>query len=199
MPPGWRIHRRCSPSRSRRNRNQAVVPGREQSERTRNLEFPRCAIAHLRSGPSDDPGMTLSPRAHQRQGLVALEQIEQAAQGTAARARQFWILLHDAERLVAGLRDELAVYLGSRDPIAGKATLPDAQHITFTAQLQILLGDAKSVRRFPDHAQPCFRDFAKRLLVKQKTRRGLRAAANSPTQLMQLRKPESLGILDHHD
>ncbi len=28
--------------------------------RTRNLEIPRCAIAHLRSGPSDHPGMTQS-------------------------------------------------------------------------------------------------------------------------------------------
>src|SRR5665647_1957138 len=27
--------------------------------RTRNLEIPQCAIAHLRSGPSDHPGMTL--------------------------------------------------------------------------------------------------------------------------------------------
>jgi hypothetical protein len=27
--------------------------------RTRNLEIPRCAIAHLRSGPSDHPGMTI--------------------------------------------------------------------------------------------------------------------------------------------
>src|ERR1700738_4601225 len=29
--------------------------------RTRNLEIPRCAIAHLRSGPSDHPGMTELP------------------------------------------------------------------------------------------------------------------------------------------
>src|ERR1700675_3405187 len=35
----------------------AVVPGRARA-RTRNLEIPRCAIAHLRSGPSDHPGMT---------------------------------------------------------------------------------------------------------------------------------------------
>ena len=27
--------------------------------RTRNLEIPQCAIAHLRSGPSDHPGMTI--------------------------------------------------------------------------------------------------------------------------------------------
>src|ERR1017187_10220900 len=34
-----------------------------------NLEIPRCAIAHLRSGPSDHPGMTIdfaSPRNHDR-------------------------------------------------------------------------------------------------------------------------------------
>src|ERR1700732_996558 len=37
---------------------QPVIPGRERSERARNLEIPRCAIAHLRSGPSDHPGMT---------------------------------------------------------------------------------------------------------------------------------------------
>jgi hypothetical protein len=30
----------------------------DAKRRTRNLEIPRCAIAHLRSGPSDHPGMT---------------------------------------------------------------------------------------------------------------------------------------------
>src|SRR5258708_40312401 len=30
----------------------------DAEHRTRNLEIPRCAIAHLRSGPSDHPGMT---------------------------------------------------------------------------------------------------------------------------------------------
>src|SRR5712691_1832221 len=34
-----------------------VIPGRALA-RTRNLEIPQCAIAHLRSGPSDHPGMT---------------------------------------------------------------------------------------------------------------------------------------------
>ena len=37
---------------------EGVIPGRERSDRTRNLEIPRCAIAHLWSGPSDHPGMT---------------------------------------------------------------------------------------------------------------------------------------------
>src|SRR5215468_8075250 len=30
----------------------------DAKHRTRNLEIPRCAIAHLRSGPSDHSGMT---------------------------------------------------------------------------------------------------------------------------------------------
>jgi len=30
----------------------------DAKHRTRNLEIPRCAIAHLRSGPADHPGMT---------------------------------------------------------------------------------------------------------------------------------------------
>jgi hypothetical protein len=30
----------------------------DAKHRARNLEIPRCAIAHLRSGPSDHPGMT---------------------------------------------------------------------------------------------------------------------------------------------
>jgi len=30
----------------------------DAQHRTRNLELPRCAIAHLRSGPADHPGMT---------------------------------------------------------------------------------------------------------------------------------------------
>src|SRR6202795_3232261 len=30
----------------------------DAKRRTRNLEIPRCAIAHLRSGPADHPGMT---------------------------------------------------------------------------------------------------------------------------------------------
>ena len=38
-----------------------VIPGRAPA-RTRNLEIPRCAIAHLRFGASHRPGMTVSGR-----------------------------------------------------------------------------------------------------------------------------------------
>src|SRR6266446_3972920 len=39
----------------------------DAKHRTRNLEIPRCAIAHLRSGPSDHPGMTESGSPQRRQ------------------------------------------------------------------------------------------------------------------------------------
>src|SRR6202790_5094449 len=40
--------------------------------RTRNLELPRCAIAHLRSGPSDHPGMMVNDLRPGLQRLVDL-------------------------------------------------------------------------------------------------------------------------------
>src|SRR3981189_2055839 len=41
-----------------------------------NLEIPRCAIAHLRSGPSDHPGMTgfVGERTFTRRGRQVLSQ-----------------------------------------------------------------------------------------------------------------------------
>ena len=77
---------------------------------------------------------TASPGPDQRHRLVALEQIEQAAQRLAALALQFRIVLHDPQRLVARLRDELAMHFGPRDAVAGQAALPDAQHVAFAAQ-----------------------------------------------------------------
>src|ERR1700680_4651448 len=41
-----------------------------------NLEIPRCAIAHLRSGPSDHPGMT-APASDLREQLVDIFPVDQ--------------------------------------------------------------------------------------------------------------------------
>src|SRR3982074_3205676 len=43
----------------------------DAKHRTRNLEIPRCAIAHLRSGPSDHPGMTRERLRHARGEVCA--------------------------------------------------------------------------------------------------------------------------------
>ena len=66
--------------------------------------------------------------------LVALVEIQQAAQRFAARAFELRVFLQDAQRLVACLRDQLGVDLGARDPVAGQAALPRAEHVAFAAQ-----------------------------------------------------------------
>ena len=110
-----------------------------------------------------------SPSADQRNRLIALEQIEQTTQRLAARAGQSGIVLHDAQRFVARLGDELGVHIGARDPVAGQAALPDAQHIAFAAQFQIFLGDAKAIGGFPDDPEPRRLHFVERFLVEQQT------------------------------
>src|ERR1017187_2273884 len=64
-----------------------------------------------------------SPGTNQRQRFVAFEQIEQGAQRLAARTRQLRIVLHDAQRFVARLGDELGVDVGAGDAIAGQPAL----------------------------------------------------------------------------
>src|SRR5665213_2049316 len=95
-----------------------------------NLEIPG-SLASLT--PRND-GMLTLPSSDQRYRFIAFVEIEQAAQRFAALAFELRIVLQDAQRFVARLRDQLAMYLGARDAVAGQAALPDAQHIAFTAQ-----------------------------------------------------------------
>src|ERR1700737_4649144 len=57
----------------------------DAKRRTRNLEIPRCAIAHLRSGPSDHPGMTTSVRRETIQQAVAAGALEIGLRAAAIR------------------------------------------------------------------------------------------------------------------
>src|SRR5258705_2646657 len=52
-----------------------VIPGCERDERTRNLEISRCAIAHLRSGRSDHPGMTINVSTNPLLDPLAMESL----------------------------------------------------------------------------------------------------------------------------
>src|SRR5712691_5274169 len=51
----------------------------DATRRTRNLEIPRCATAHLRSGPSDHPGMTISTAVAQNQLEAEIDLARSAA------------------------------------------------------------------------------------------------------------------------
>ena len=65
----------------------------------------------------------LSPRPNQRHRFIPLIQIQQTPQRFAAVTLELRIVLHDPQRLVAGLRDQLGVHVGAGDAIAGQAAL----------------------------------------------------------------------------
>ena len=78
------------------------------------------------------------------------------------------------------------------------SALAGAEKIAAAAQLQILFGERKAVRRALENAEP----LARRVAVRadhQKTPALLAPAPHSAAQLVQLRKPEALGIHDDHD
>ena len=64
--------------------------------------------------------------------------------------------------------------------------------------LQIFLGDAEAVLGLAHDGEPRLGGRAERRLVEQETSRAAGAAADASAQLMQLRQPEALGVLDHH-
>src|SRR5215472_13272184 len=66
----------------------------DAKHRTRNLEIPRCAIAHLWSGPSDHPGMTVRPLRLQRTLRAGVDGIER---GRAADVEPVALLAAEAE------------------------------------------------------------------------------------------------------
>src|SRR5258707_679524 len=63
---------------------------------------------------------------------------------------------------------------------------------------QISLGDAEAVLGIAQDREPRRRGLGERRLVEQQARRALAAAADAAAQLVQLREPESLGVLDPH-
>src|SRR5882757_7974528 len=151
-----------------------------------------CFVARA---PRNDVERSL-PRPDQRDRLIAFVEIQQTPQRFAALALQLRVVLHDPQRLVARLRYELAMDVGARDTVAGQAALPDAEYVAFATQFQVFLGNPEAVGGFPDHFQTRRRHLVERLLVEQQAGRGFRTAADPAAQLMQLREPKALRVLD---
>ena len=86
-----------------------------------------------------------------------------------------------------------------RDAEAGQAALPRAEQVAFAAQPQIFLGDAEAVFGFAQDREPRLGGLAERRLVEQQAGGMAGPAADAAAQLVQLREPEALGVLDHHD
>ena len=71
-----------------------------------------------------------------------------------------------------------------------RAGLAGAQKLAFAAQLQVLLGNAKTVLRLAQDGQPRAAVFAKWPLVEQDAARRLLAAPDAPAQQMKLGEAE---------
>src|SRR5258707_4487662 len=95
-------------------------------------------------------------------------------------------------------RDELAIALEIGEAQQRLAALPLAQILAGPAQFEIALRDLEAIRAFIDDLQPVAGGLRQRFAEKQDAHTLVRAAADAPAQLMQLREAETLGTLDHH-
>ena len=82
-----------------------------------------------------------------------------------------------------------------------EARLARAHELSLFAQAEVDLGQAEAVGVRRQRAEPS-RDLAARLasagLADQEAHAGMRATADASAQLVQLRDPELLGVLDQH-
>ena len=80
-----------------------------------------------------------------------------------------------------------------------QARLPRAEEFARAADAQVGTRDLEAVGLLEDHLEPRLGGVRQRLLEQQDARALRGAAPDAPAQLMQLRQPEALGVLDHHD
>ncbi len=76
--------------------------------------------------------------------------------------------------------------------------MPRAEEFAGAAYFEIAPGDFEAVGGGAHRHQTLLGDPAQRTLIQQQAGAGRRAAADPAAQLMQLRQPEPLGVLDHH-
>ena len=79
-----------------------------------------------------------------------------------------------------------------------EAGLARAEQFARAAQLQVAAGDLEAVVRAAQHREPLLRERRERRVPEQHAARRLAAAADAAAQLVQLREPHALGILDDH-
>src|SRR5207245_6553938 len=77
--------------------------------------------------------------------------------------------------------------------------LARAEELPGPAELQVAPRDLEAVRGLADHLEPLARQARERRAVQQHAAARLRAPPDAPAQLMQLREPEPLGVVDHHE
>jgi hypothetical protein len=76
--------------------------------------------------------------------------------------------------------------------------LPSAQHITFTAKLEVKGGELKPVLCASDRVDPGSRCGVWFAVGDQKTHTGVLASTHTAPELVELTHTKSVGIEDHH-
>ena len=162
----------------------------QQQEELRRLARPRPA------SPCPRKSRSLVSRRASTDGVVALEEIEQELRFSAFSPASR-IAREDQLRLVArgstGTGAREAARCGKEDALSAAYPAPRAP-----AQTQILLGDVEAILRAPHDREPLARRLRQRLTVVG-SEQLFRAPSYAPAQLMKLRQPEALRMLDNHD
>src|ERR1700737_4167272 len=138
-----------------------------------------------------------SPAAQKPYRLAALENIEEQPQRLAMRAFQPGIFLDDFARFVARQVQQRSMRGKISEAKTRQAGLLRAEHLAFAAQAEVFLGDAKPVLRLAHDRDPRLGRLAKRRPVEEQAGGFGTCAPDASPQLMQLGKPEPLGMLDH--
>ena len=94
---------------------------------------------------------------------------------------------------IAGAVEQLGVLGQPGEAERLQAGLARAEHLALAAQLEVDLGELEAVAVVGQRAQP-----GRLLGPEQQAQRLVRAAADPPAQLVQLRDPVALGVLDEH-
>src|SRR5829696_9860668 len=90
------------------------------------------------------------------------------------------------------------MHFDAGDAKARHSRLPRAEHLTFAPQAQVFLGDTESILGFAHDLETRLSGFAKRCPVEEDTSRPLGATTDAAPQLVELREPKALRMLDHH-
>src|SRR5204863_9837354 len=106
--------------------------------------------------------------------------------------------LEHLSRRLDRLGYELTIALEIREAQQRLTALPLAQILARPAQLEVALRDLETVRALEDDLQPVAGGLRQRVSEKQDAHALARAPADAAAQLVQLRKAEALGALDHH-
>jgi hypothetical protein len=186
-----------APDPAKRSRTRAPstsAPSTEKSaSRTRSLVGRVSSpVGGAQAAPAVGPG------DHPHAGIGSETSVPKLIRSASSSGRvlgsgQLGIGFKHPRRLQARAFEQVDVRGHVREAELGDAGLPRAQHLALTAQLEVDLGELEAVAVLGEGAQA--RGLPR---TEEQAQRLVRPAPDAPAQLMQLRNPVALGVLDEH-